>query len=186
MLQKVLKELKEKEFTIETMEQILDQQEKKVFTDIIYPKAAYFSTSYIEVQSIRLNFYKRLSSAKNLEEIKKLQQEIIDRFGKPDLQGERLIKISEIKYFAEQIGIKRISYKNAEIKIEFDENNILEEDSAKIFEIITKIMNEMNISYKFVPDKNLTIILTSNSENELTHTKQFLLLLQRKFNLSMN
>ena len=183
MLQTVMKELKENQFNIDMVEEILNQENTKVNTDIIYPKAAYFSINYIEVQSIRLNFYKRLADAKTIEEINKMNNELIDRFGKPDLQGRRLIEISKIKIFAEQIGVRRISYIDNEIKIEFDKNNIFGEDSTKLFIEISEILKEINTEYKFMPTENFTIILKVKDNQELEVSKQFLYIVERKFNL---
>ncbi len=182
MLQKVMKELKNKEFSEQALDDILSQENKKVLTDIVYPKAAYFSTDYIDVQSLRLNFYKRLAEIDNYEGIDKLYMEVSDRFGKPDRQGERLFKITKIKYIAEQIGIKRITYTDEEIKLEFDENHSLGDDTAQIFKKIVEICQTLNMNYKFLPDKNLKLILQI-SENQLEQTKQFLDMLDRKFNL---
>ena len=181
MLQAVMKELKDKEFNEQTIEEILNQEEK-VLTDIIYPKAAYFSKEYIDVQSLRLNFYKRLANIEKYEEIDILKKELIDRFGEPDLQVNRLFKITKIKYFAEQIGIKRITFSNDDVKLEFDKRNNLGDDGQKIFLSITKICKELKVKLQFAPDDNLKLLLKI-SENELELTKQFLDKLNLKFNL---
>ncbi|MFP4546781.1 MAG: transcription-repair coupling factor [Fidelibacterota bacterium] len=182
MLQKVMKELKDKEFTQQAVDEILAKEDKKTLTDIVYPKAAYFSKDYIEVQSLRLNFYKRLAEIENYEDIEKLYLELQDRFGKPDIQGERLFKITKIKFIAEQIGIKRITYTDDEIKLEFGENHILGEDTEKIFQKFIGVCQQLDLTYRFLPDINLKIILQL-TENQLERTKQFLDILYRKFNL---
>ena len=181
MLQSVMKELKDKEFNEQAIDEILNQEEK-VHTDIIYTKAAYFSKEYIEVQSLRLNFYKRLANIEKFEEVEILKNELIDRFGEPDLQVNRLIEITKIKFLAEQIGIKRITFSNDDVKIEFDKRNILGEDNQKIFVSITNICKESEVELRFLPDDYLKIQLTI-SKNELEITKQFLDILNRKFNL---
>ncbi len=180
MLQKVMKEIKDKEFNKKVVDEILEKEEQTV--DIVYPKAAYFSDNYIDVQSLLLNFYKRFSQITNYNEINELNNELIDRFGKPDKQGQRLIEITKIKFLAEQIGIKRITYTDEDIKIEFGENHKLGDDTSKIFQKIMTISKEMGVHYRFLPDKNLKVMLSIN-KRELEHTKQFLDILTQEFNL---
>ena len=181
MLQTVMKELKEKDFNEQAIDEILNQEEK-ILTDIIYSKAAFFSKEYIEVQSLRLNFYKRLANIEKYEDIDNLKKELVDRFGEPDLQVNRLFKITKIKYFAEQIGIKRITFSNDEIKFEFDKRNVLGDDNQKIFISITRICEDLEIELRFIPDDNLKFVLKI-SNNELEIAKQFLDKLNLKFNL---
>ncbi|MBN2281316.1 MAG: transcription-repair coupling factor [Candidatus Marinimicrobia bacterium] len=181
MLKTVMNELKEKEFNEELIDKILNSDSKPP-TDIIYPKAAYFSQEYIEVQSLRLNFYKRLAGIQSVEDLENLKKEIMDRFGEPNKQALRLFEITKIKYFAEQIGTRRIIFNGNEVKLEFDKVNILGDDNPKIFTSISEICSDLGVSFRFIPDDNLKMILRI-PEKELDNTKQFLDKLYQKFKL---
>ena len=69
---------------------------------------------YIPQMNLRLNFYKRLSSLQNLEEMELMRQEMEDRFGPLPPTVSNLITYGGIKYLAEKLKIKsldRVGYR---------------------------------------------------------------------------
>jgi transcription-repair coupling factor (superfamily II helicase) len=70
--------------------------------DILIPE------DYIADQSQRLRMYKRISSARNTEELEALQQEMIDRFGRYPRQVENLFRYARLRQYALELQIQSI------------------------------------------------------------------------------
>ncbi|MEW6685135.1 MAG: transcription-repair coupling factor [Candidatus Edwardsbacteria bacterium] len=75
--------------------------------------------NYVGDSAERVMLYRRLSRVKNLEELKKLKEEMEDRFGKIPLAVEYLLEIVELKIFAIEKGIEKIVLKNSLLEFQF-------------------------------------------------------------------
>ena len=66
------------------------------------------------VQSIeeRLSLYQKLSEIQNKEELRKLESELVDRFGDLPAEAINLLKSVELKWIAAAIGFDKIVVKN--------------------------------------------------------------------------
>jgi transcription-repair coupling factor (superfamily II helicase) len=83
--------------------------------------SAILPDTYITDVHTRLIIYKRIANAKTTEQLRQLQIEMIDRFGLLPDQAKRLLLITELKFEAEQLGIKKISASQQLAKIDFGE-----------------------------------------------------------------
>jgi transcription-repair coupling factor (superfamily II helicase) len=63
---------------------------------------------YLPQINLRLNLYKRISSIENLDEVKKIGEEIEDRFGPLPKSVENLLRYGAVKHLALKIRIKAI------------------------------------------------------------------------------
>ena len=70
----------------------------------------------------RLVMYKRISNAKNSEELKELQVEMIDRFGLLPESTKTLFRITELKLRAESLGIKKVDVGDKIGRFEFGQD----------------------------------------------------------------
>ncbi|RXJ57541.1 transcription-repair coupling factor [Candidatus Marinarcus aquaticus] len=77
--------------------------------DIKLAISAYISSDYITQDRVRLELYRRLSKAVNKEEVYTIEEEMEDRFGKPDIPTKQFIELILIKIYALQKEIKTIS-----------------------------------------------------------------------------
>jgi transcription-repair coupling factor (superfamily II helicase) len=80
---------------------------------------AYLNDELISEDRLRLELYRRLSQASNVEEIYEIEEEIEDRFGKLDKISRQFIDLMIIKVLAKNKNIKRISSFKEKIFIEF-------------------------------------------------------------------
>ncbi|PSR28828.1 MAG: transcription-repair coupling factor [Sulfobacillus thermosulfidooxidans] len=76
---------------------------------------AYLPDFYINVPSAKVELYKRLVSAKNLEEIEALAEEIEDRFGPLPVEVTRLLQLSRVRVMAKELKIVQLSHKKDRI-----------------------------------------------------------------------
>jgi transcription-repair coupling factor (superfamily II helicase) len=63
---------------------------------------------YLPDVHIRLIMYKRIASARNTEELRDLQEELIDRFGLLPVYTKNLFRITELKLRVNPVGIRKI------------------------------------------------------------------------------
>ncbi len=74
---------------------------------------------YLPDVHTRLIMYKRLAGAKDLEELRELQVEMIDRFGLLPEQTKNLVRVTELKLQASQLGVEKLEASARGGKIEF-------------------------------------------------------------------
>lgn len=87
--------------------------------------SAIIPEDYIGDVHTRLIMYKRIANAKDKQQLRDLQIEMIDRFGLLPQPVKQLLLVTELKYLADKAGILRISAAGPQGKIEFgDKPNI--------------------------------------------------------------
>ncbi len=88
-------------------------------TEINLHCPALIPDSYLPDVHARLVIYKRIASAKDNNELKELQVEMIDRFGLLPDASKNLFEITAIKIKAQPLGVKKIQVHDEGGKIEF-------------------------------------------------------------------
>jgi transcription-repair coupling factor (superfamily II helicase) len=82
--------------------------------------SAIIPEDYINDVHTRLIMYKRIANAKHNEELRKINIELIDRFGLLPIQVKQLFLITELKIVAQPLGIKRIQATDTTGIIDFE------------------------------------------------------------------
>ena len=86
-----------------------DTKEQNKTVDIKLAISAYISSDYIVEDRVRLELYRRLSKSQDKSEVYKIEEEMEDRFGKPDIPTKQFLELILIKILAIQKNIKTIS-----------------------------------------------------------------------------
>lgn len=76
--------------------------------DIELRVPALLPDDYVPDVNIRLSFYKRIASAENMEQLKNLKVELIDRFGLLPEPTKNLFQITQLRLVAQSLGLKKI------------------------------------------------------------------------------
>jgi transcription-repair coupling factor (superfamily II helicase) len=97
---------------------------------------------YIDDENLRLEIYQRLAGAKSFEEIKAVEEEMTDRFGKVPEDVVSLLKHIELKLMLGEKGFEKISIHGETVELFVDLNNEAVFSSG-YFE---KVMNYINTS----------------------------------------
>ncbi|MDX9902115.1 MAG: helicase-related protein, partial [Aliarcobacter sp.] len=97
-----------------------NKPEKKTI-DIKLAISAYISDDYIHEDRVRLELYRRLSKASDIQDVYKIEEEMEDRFSKPDIYTKQFIELIIIKILALNLGIQSIS--SYEMAITFTKAN---------------------------------------------------------------
>lgn len=95
-------------------------QPLEIASEINLHLAAILPTHYIPDPQTRLILYKRIASATDAEELSHLKVEFVDRFGPLPDSVKHLFKITELKFTAQAIGVKKIDIGDKGGRIEFN------------------------------------------------------------------
>jgi len=107
ILDDAVRELKENEFSsmFEDEKIQTDYPDTKVEFDL----SAYLDNDYVQDNVERLNLYRKLSEAKNEEQINEWKEELEDRFGELPESGNNLLKAAQIKLYGSRCYFTKIT-----------------------------------------------------------------------------
>ena len=119
----------------------IDSSEKT--TELKLSVRAFISDEYIAEDKTRLEIYRRLANCKEVNDVYKIEEELIDRFGKLDNNSEQFIYLSVIKILSSNKKIKIISNYNENISLAYEDGNkeTLRAKSKDDDEIIKALLN---------------------------------------------
>jgi transcription-repair coupling factor (superfamily II helicase) len=93
-----------------------------VTTEINLHAPALLPDDYCGDVHLRLSFYKKLATAKNVDQIDSLLEEIVDRFGKLPPQGQTLIDVHRLRVLARPYGVVKVDAAPGVISVTFKPN----------------------------------------------------------------
>lgn len=121
ILDDAVRELKETEFS-----SMFSSEAKPINypeTQVEFDFSAYLESSYVQDNVERLNLYRKLSEASSLEEINDWREELDDRFGDLTEGAEYLLLVTEIKFFASRLLVKKVTTRANRMWLQFPKNN---------------------------------------------------------------
>ena len=117
--QKIMQEALEELQNDEEFEDLFDNEDdrKKLFksnkeVNIDTDLELMLPDSYVQSIEERLSLYQKLAEIESKEELKKMESELMDRFGKLPPEAVNLLKSVELKWIASEIGFDKIVVKN--------------------------------------------------------------------------
>jgi transcription-repair coupling factor (superfamily II helicase) len=105
-------------------------------TDINLHAPALLPDSYCGDVHLRLSFYKKLATARNADQIDRLLEELVDRFGKLPPQAATLMDVHRLRVLSQPYGVVKVDATPALTIITFKKNPPI--DSMRIIELIQK------------------------------------------------
>ncbi len=93
-----------------------------VTTEINLHAPALLPDDYCGDVHLRLSFYKKLATAKNVDQIDRLLEEIVDRFGKLPPQAQTLVDVHRLRVLARPYGVVKVDAAPTVIHITFKAN----------------------------------------------------------------
>jgi transcription-repair coupling factor (superfamily II helicase) len=81
--------------------------------------SAIIPEEYIPDITLRLSFYRRISSVKSMQELSELKDEIADRFGSMPDEVKNLLNVVQIKILTRQLYISKVLQLNGKYKFSF-------------------------------------------------------------------
>ncbi len=113
----------------------------------------YIPRSYIQSDSQRMNVYRRIAAARNDKDLKMLEDELNDLFGRVCPEVQKLLELAEIRILASAAGMRAITLSGNDIIFSLEKDN-----PKKAIDIFAKTSGKLRI-----PDP-LTIYLGLDSK----------------------
>ena len=107
-----------------------------ITTEINLHHPALLPDDYCGDIHLRLSFYKKLATANNNDQIDRLHEELVDRFGKLPHQAQTLIDVHRLRVLARPYGVSKIDAAPGVIIISFRPNPPI--DAMRILELVQK------------------------------------------------
>jgi len=95
--------------------------------------SAFIPDEYIEDVTLRLSFYRRISSLKTEAEVAEFESELGDRFGPPPVEVINLLRIMRLKILARTLAVSRIQDVKGYVRMLFSAETAVQPD--QLFEL---------------------------------------------------
>jgi transcription-repair coupling factor (superfamily II helicase) len=141
---------------------------ERIEAEMKLPYPVRLPVSYINAEQLRLQVYKKIFSAKSLDEVQQFNDEIRDRFGAPSVAASCVLRVAELKVLLVDIHAKSISIKpRGTAELSFERLN-----EEQILKLLT--VSQKNPQYfKLFPDYRLEVnglkLDNLTSDNILRH-----------------
>jgi transcription-repair coupling factor (superfamily II helicase) len=90
-------------------------EEKEIRVDL--PVRAFIPVDYLGQESLRLEMYRRVASARTDEELATVRSEAEDRFGPLPEEVQTLLELTALRITAERLGVEEISVYRNQVRI---------------------------------------------------------------------
>ena len=129
--------------------------------------SSYIPDEYIENGSQKIEVYQNIALCSTKEDIKNIEEDIVDRYGKIPIEVSNLLEIAKIKLMCKNIGVTKINQK---------QNSIIFNFNPEIFSIdIDKVIKKYKNRVRFSPAREPYITYKlENSKNVLNEIQDFL------------
>lgn len=81
-------------------------------------------SKYVENEQERLSYYKRFASANSLDDIDEISAEMEDKYGESPVLTENLVKVSKLRSYLRQSGVKKLIADDAGCFVQVYEDNL--------------------------------------------------------------
>lgn len=124
---------------------------EEVTPEIHFHLPAFIPEDYVEDPGERLNLYRRLSLCRSNEEVKKLREELGDRFGKIPEEAEHLLEVIKVKILLTKLSIKKFEETASQIVLTFDEKTRVSPEKVVAF------VHQGEGRHRLTPDATLVV-----------------------------
>jgi transcription-repair coupling factor (superfamily II helicase) len=138
---------------------------EKVLEDITpemkLPFASFIPNDYIDDPHQRLVFYKRLSSARSEEEIDKMGEELVDRFGPIPSPALNLLEAMKLRQLLTRLRVTKLNLSGERAVIAFDESSEISPQG------IVGLVQENSDRFQFTPSFELILSIGKGRGQEI-------------------
>ena len=124
---------------------------EEITPEIQFHLPAYVPEDYVEDPAERLSLYRRLSLARSDEEVERIREEMIDRFGKIPSEVDHLLEVIKVKILLTRLSIRKLEETPSRLVLTFDEATQV--SPQRIIDLVHRGKG----SYRFTPDSKLVI-----------------------------
>ena len=128
--------------------------------DIKISISAYIPDAYIPDSDQKMEFYQRLADARRIVELMSIQEEMVDRFGRPPIHTQALLHLMEIKVMARQLGLAAVHLEKSRFRLIFPEERELSGAD------IQRMVEKSSLQLEFTLDQRLAIEVQVKGKDE--------------------
>ena len=128
-----------------------EEVREEITPEIQFHLPAYVPEAYVEDPAERLSLYRRLSLARSDEEVERIREEMIDRFGKTPSEVDHLLEVIKVKIFLTRLSIRKLEETPSGLVLTFDESTQVSPQR------IVDLVHRGKGLYRFTPDLKLVI-----------------------------
>ena len=134
----------------ETMEELRGEfQNVEIDPEIRLPVEARLPEEYVADVSQRLVLYKRASSARDDEEVARIRDEVLDRYGNLPNQAENLFDVIRLKIQARRLGIAAVDIVRGELVLQVAEKSQIEPER------LVHLLSQPALGLRVAPDHKI-------------------------------
>ena len=144
----------------ETIDELSGEvHEEFIDPEILLPIIARLPDDYVSEVNQRLVLYKRLSSAKDENEIYLIRDELLDRYGALPPEAENLLEVIRLKVMARQMGIESITLKQNQLVFQVAAASRI--DVSRLVGLVSRKKSKLRVTpdqkiHAFLPKGNCT------------------------------
>jgi transcription-repair coupling factor (superfamily II helicase) len=124
---------------------------EEITPEIHFHLPAFIPEAYVEDPGERLGLYRRLSFSRSEEEVERIREELIDRFGKIPNEVDHLLEVIKVKILLTKLSIKKFEETPSQFVLTFDETTRVSPQKVVDF------VHRREGKYRFTPDSKLVI-----------------------------
>ncbi|HLD29225.1 MAG TPA: TRCF domain-containing protein, partial [bacterium] len=99
----------------------------------------YFPENFMEEQSERVYYYRRISEIFKEEELEELRKELLDRFGRIPAEAENLLELHRMRILASMRGWEKIARIKGKWVLEKEEQRVFFPEKKDLISFLKKI-----------------------------------------------
>jgi transcription-repair coupling factor (superfamily II helicase) len=132
--------------------------ETRLETDI----ETYLPDTYVNDNQHKVDIYRRLAGSRTLEDVEKIREEVVDRFGRPPESAVNLFEATAVKVAASALEIERVKVKFGLVNLFFTEDRKLTRQEVESFRRAT----DQPLQFSLIGDSRIDLDLAQISEND--------------------
>jgi len=122
----------------------------------------YLPDTYVNDNQHKVDIYRRLAGSRTLEDVEKIREEVVDRFGRPPVSAVNLFEATAVKVSAAALEIERVKIKFGLVNLFFTENRRLTRPEVENFRRAT----DQPLQFSLIGDPRIDLDLSRIAEND--------------------
>ena len=122
----------------------------------------YLPDTYVNDNEHKVDIYRRLAGSRTLEDVEKIREEVMDRFGRPPASAVNLFEATAVKVSAAALEIERVKFRFGLANLFFTEDRKLTRTEVENFRKAT----DKPLQFSLIGDPRVDIDLSQIAEND--------------------
>jgi transcription-repair coupling factor (superfamily II helicase) len=134
----------------ETMDELRGESHNvEIDPEIRLPVEARLPETYVSDVSQRLVLYKRASSARDEDDVARVRDEVLDRYGSLPPQADNLFEVIRLKIMARKLGVASVDIVRGEIVLQVAERTQIDPER------LVHVLSQPDLGLRVAPDHKI-------------------------------